>query len=157
MIGAVSYRVPKVWVVEPATVVPSKISSNNSSAVSILDSTPAQIALLAALVEAYALTASAFALLNAGVSVFDISLDAFNNDTYAKIRVKGNLDNTKKNQCKIYTLDSNTNNPKSDRDNSEINKISIIYFIKLFITLWFLKKIHLLIHLYDHVLNAIDF
>ena len=46
----------------------------------------------------------AFALLNAGVSVFDISLDAFNNDTYAKIRVKGNLDNTKKNVLNLINL-----------------------------------------------------
>ena len=52
MISTVLYNVPNVWVVAPGRVVPSKISSNNSNAVLILDSTPAQIALLAALVEA---------------------------------------------------------------------------------------------------------
>lgn len=46
----------------------------------------------------------ALALLNAGVNVFDISIDAFYNETYAKIRVKGNLDNTRNNVLNLIKL-----------------------------------------------------
>lgn len=46
----------------------------------------------------------ALALLNAGVSVFDISLDAYHDETYAKIRVKGNLEKTRTNVLNLIDL-----------------------------------------------------
>ena len=44
------------------------------------------------------------ALLDAGVNVFDVSLDAFYNETYAKIRVKGDLNVTRENVLRLINL-----------------------------------------------------
>jgi len=46
----------------------------------------------------------AIALLEAGVDVFDVSLDAFYDETYSKIRVKGDLNVTRKNVLKLIDL-----------------------------------------------------
>ena len=46
----------------------------------------------------------ALALLDAGVDVFDISLDAFKPETYAKIRVRGDLEKVKKNVLRLMEL-----------------------------------------------------
>jgi len=43
-------------------------------------------------------------LLDAGVDVFDISLDAFTPTTYAKVRIKGDLDRTKANVLRLWKL-----------------------------------------------------
>lgn len=43
-------------------------------------------------------------LLDSGVDVFDVSIDAFKNDTYSKIRVKGDLDITRKNVLGLIDL-----------------------------------------------------
>ena len=44
------------------------------------------------------------ALLEAGVNVFDVSLDAFYDETYAKIRVKGDLNVTRANVLRLINL-----------------------------------------------------
>ncbi|MBL7044479.1 MAG: radical SAM protein [Pirellulaceae bacterium] len=46
----------------------------------------------------------ALALLNAGVNVIDISLDAFKPETYARIRKKGDLHKTKQNVLQLLDL-----------------------------------------------------
>ena len=46
----------------------------------------------------------AIALLEAGVNVFDVSIDAFHNETYAKIRVKGDLNVTRENVLRLIKL-----------------------------------------------------
>lgn len=43
-------------------------------------------------------------LLEAGVNVFDISLDAFSDETYAKVRVKGDLSKVRPNVLKLIQL-----------------------------------------------------
>nr|VFJ64696.1 MAG: Iron-sulfur cluster-binding domain-containing protein [Candidatus Kentron sp. FW] len=44
------------------------------------------------------------ALLDAGVDAFDISIDAFNESTYSRVRIKGNLDVTRKHVLKLIDL-----------------------------------------------------
>lgn len=43
-------------------------------------------------------------LLEAGVNVFDISLDAFSDETYSKVRVKGDLSKVRANVLNLITL-----------------------------------------------------
>ncbi|MFA5360553.1 MAG: radical SAM protein [Candidatus Paceibacterota bacterium] len=43
-------------------------------------------------------------LLDIGVDVFDISIDAFTNETYSKIRINGNLNVTRKNVLNLINL-----------------------------------------------------
>ena len=43
-------------------------------------------------------------LLDTGINLIDVSIDAFENDTYKKVRVGGDLDITKKNVLKIIEL-----------------------------------------------------
>ncbi|MFA5216561.1 radical SAM/SPASM domain-containing protein [Sulfuricurvum sp.] len=43
-------------------------------------------------------------LLDIGIDVFDISIDAFSNEVYSKIRVKGDLNQTKANVLKLIDL-----------------------------------------------------
>ena len=47
-------------------------------------------------------------LLDTGLHMIDISVDAFSNETYAKVRVGGNLDITKKNIFKLLDLRNQT-------------------------------------------------
>ena len=49
-------------------------------------------------------------LLETGLHMIDVSLDAYSNETYKKVRVGGNLDVTKKNVLKLIELNKITNN-----------------------------------------------
>lgn len=48
-------------------------------------------------------------LLDTGLHMIDISIDAYLNETYKKIRVGGNLDITKKNVLKLFELNKKSN------------------------------------------------
>lgn len=48
-------------------------------------------------------------LLDTGLHMIDISIDAFSNETYKKVRVGGDLNITKKNVLKLFELNSKSN------------------------------------------------